>query len=101
MELRYIVAGNWYIKLNIIGVLPTKWVKVYSLRDQMAPTVANVPVEQLFDQAWHEFESKLFLDMGKRLERDEIHTGLYWPACNGMLEHYHWMLSSIYEKIIE
>ena len=68
----------------------TKWAEAYPLRDQKAPTVAKVLVEQLFSR-WGmpyqllsdqgpEFGSELFREMCRAMGIDKIRTNPYRPA---------------------
>ena len=100
--------GNVYI-LTVIDHF-TKWVELFPMRNQEAPTVAKLlfegvicrhgcPIQILTDQGPN-FESHLFQELNRLLSIDKIRTTPYRPSTNGNIERFHGTMHSMLAKLV-
>jgi len=89
----------------------TKWADAFPMRNQEAATVAQVLVDRVFayfgapiqiltDQGSN-FQSRLFTELMKRLDIDQLRTSPYKPSTNGLIERFHRTLNSILGKVVQ
>jgi len=115
---------NHRLKINITGLHPTsskgnvitgidhftKWVELFPMRNQEAPTVAKLlfegvicrhgcPTQILTDQGPN-FESHLFQELNRLLSIDKIRTTPYKPSTNGNIERFHGTMHSMLAKLV-
>jgi len=98
--------GNAYI-LTVIDHF-TKWVELFPMRNQEAPTVARILVDRVFcvhgcpiqilTDRGPNFESQLFRELCQRLSIDKVRTTAYHASCNGAIERFHSTMHSLIAK---
>ena len=98
--------GNAYI-LTVIDHF-TKWVELFPMRNQEAPTVARILVDRVFcvhgcpiqilTDRGPNFESQLFRELYQRLSIDKVRTTAYHASCNGAIERFHSTMHSLIAK---
>jgi len=77
----------------------TKWVELFLMKNQEAPTVARLLVDRMFcvhgcpiqilTDRGPNFESQLFSELCQHLSIDKVCTTAYHPPSNGAIERFH------------
>jgi len=102
-------AGNKYVL--VVADLFSKYVNLYAIPNQEAPTVADklfrefvgqhgVP-EQLHSDQGRQFESNLVTELCARLGIIKSRTSAYHPQDNGQVERYNRTMKNILAKCLE
>ena len=60
----------------------------------------GTPIQILTDQGSN-FQSRLFAELLKRLDIDQVRTSSYRPSINGLIERFHRTLNSILGKVVQ
>ncbi len=89
-------SGNRYIL--VVTDHFTKWVKIFPVPDQTAPTCANLILNEviarfgcpydLHSDQGRNYESKIFQDLCRLLEIRKTRTSVCNPRCNGQAERF-------------